>query len=74
MKNLQKEFFRQNTKKLNKTAPFLDLRTGQIDTLLERTAYRSERWKNKVNAGWEKDKILNNFKEPKSMSVFSWKG
>ena len=74
MKNLQKEFFRQNSKKLNETAPFLDLRTGQIDTLLERTAYRSERWKNKVNAGWDKDKILNNFKEPKSMSVFSWKG
>jgi len=74
MKNLQKEFFRQNTKKLNETAPFLDLRTGQIDTLLERTAYRSERWKNKTNAGWEKDKILKNFKEPIPMTVFTWKG
>lgn len=74
MKNLQKEFFRQNTKRLNKTAPFLDLRIGQIDTLLERTAYRSERWKNKANAGWEKEKILENFRKPTSMSVFSWKG
>ena len=74
MKNLQKEFFRQNTKKLNETAPFLDLRTGQIDTLLERTAYRSERWRNKTNAGWEKDKILKNFKEPVPMTVFTWEG
>ena len=74
MKNLQKEFFRQNTKKINETAPFLDLRTGQIDTLLERTAYRSERWRNKTNAGWSKEKILKNFNEPASMTVFSWKG
>ena len=74
MKNLQKEFFRQNTKQINETAPFLDLRTGQIDTLLERTAYRSERWRNKTNAGWSKEKILKNFNEPASMTVFSWKG
>ena len=74
MKNLQKEFFRQNTNRYNKTAPFLDLRRGQIDTLLERTAYRSRRWKNKANAGWEKEKILENFRKPTSMSVFSWKG
>jgi len=74
MKNLQKEFFRQNTKQINETAPFLDLRTGQIDTLLERTAYRSERWRNKTNAGWSKDKILKNFNEPAPMTVFSWKG
>ena len=73
MKNLQKEFFRQNTKRYNKTAPFLDLRRGQIDTLLERTAYRSRRWKNKANAGWEKEKILENFIKPTSMSVFHGK-
>ena len=74
MKNLQKEFFAQNTYELNETAPFLELRLGQIDTLLERTAYRSERWRNKLNAGWEKDEILKNFLEPTSMNVFSWKG
>ncbi|MDG2371876.1 MAG: transglycosylase domain-containing protein [Flavobacteriaceae bacterium] len=74
MKNLQKEFFRQNTKELNETAPFLDLRTGQIDTLLERTAYRSERWRNKTNAGWEKDEILKNFQKPVPMTVFTWEG
>ena len=33
MENLQKEFFLQNTEELNPTAPFLDLREGEIDTL-----------------------------------------
>ena len=41
VKNLQKEFFRQNSKRANPTAPFLDLRSGEIDTLMERTAYRT---------------------------------
>ena len=40
MTNLQKEFFNQNTEKINPTAPFLNLREGEIDTLLERTARR----------------------------------
>ena len=74
MKNLQKEFFIQNSLSNNKTAPFLELREGQIDTLMERSAYRSERWRNKVNSGWEKDKILSNFNEPTEMTVFSWNG
>ena len=30
----------QNTEEENPTAPFLDLRDGEIDTLLQRTAYR----------------------------------
>ena len=34
MRNLQKEFFAQNTEELNPTAPFLELREGEIDTLL----------------------------------------
>lgn len=74
MKNLQKEFFIQNRPSNNETAPFLELREGQIDTLMERSAYRSERWRNKVNSGWDKDKILLNFTEPTEMSVFSWRG
>ena len=34
MKNLQEEFFKQNTKELNPTAPFLELREGEIDLSL----------------------------------------
>ena len=74
MKNLQDEFFNQNTKTINSKAPFLDLRDGEIDTLLERTAYRSERWRKMRNAGFEKEAILASFYKKNSMQVFSWKG
>ncbi len=74
MKNLQKEFFLQNRRRVNPTAPFLDLREGQIDTLLERTARRSERWRQKKAAGLDDAAILKDFKTPTSMQVFSWKG
>ena len=74
MRNLQKEFFAQNTKELNPTAPFLELREGEIDTLLERTAYRTERWRKMKMAGFEKDEILASFEKKVPMRVFSWKG
>ena len=74
MKNLQREFFLQNTKELNPTAPFLDLREGQVDTLLKLTAKRSERWRKRRVAGWEEEKIWEDFQKPVEMKVFSWKG
>ena len=74
MKNLQKEIFLQNTEELNSTAPFLDLREGEIDTLLTRTAYRSERWRKGKVAGVEEDALLESFFKPVPMQVFSWKG
>tara|TARA_B100001175_G_C19514504_1_gene646318 strand:- start:2462 stop:4792 length:2331 start_codon:yes stop_codon:yes gene_type:complete len=74
MKNLQKEFFLQNTKELNPTAPFLDLRKGEIDTLLIRTAYRSERWRKGKVAGMDEESLLESFFKPVFMQVFSWKG
>ncbi len=74
MKNLQAEFFRQNTKELNPIAPFLELREGEIDTLLERTARRSERWRAMRASGKEEEEIWASFKVPSPMTVFSWKG
>ena len=74
MKNLQNEFFNQNMKTRNPTAPFLDLRDGEIDTLLERAAYRTERWRKMRNAGVEKEAILASFHKKTSMQVFSWRG
>ena len=74
MKNLQKEFFLQNTQELNPTAPFLDLREGEIDTLLTRTAYRSERWRKGKVAGMDEAALLESFFKPVPMQVFSWKG
>ena len=74
MKNLQKEFFRQNTKRQNPTAPFLDLRPGEIDTLLTRTAHRSERWRKGKLAGMDEEALLKSFSKPVPMQVFSWRG
>ena len=74
MKNLQEEFFKQNTKDLNPTAPFLELREGEIDTLLERSARRSERWRAMRASGKGEEDIWASFKVPTPMTVFSWKG
>ncbi len=74
MKNLQKEFFRQNSKRQNPSAPFLDLRKVEIDTLLIRTAYRSERWRKMKLAGIDEKTILASFYKKEPMQVFSWKG
>lgn len=74
MKNLQTEFFIQNTPSLNPTAPFLELREGQIDTLLERSARRSERWRAMRASGKDEESIWASFQEPTPMTVFSWKG
>jgi len=74
MKNLQEEFFKQNSRRANPTAPFLDLRKGEIDTLMERTAYRTERWRKMKLAGIAESEILASFYEKVPMRVFSWKG
>ena len=74
MKNLQQEFFLQNNEEKNPTAPFLDLRDGEIDTLLQRTAYRSERWRKMKLAGISEEEILSSFNREVPMRVFSWKG
>ena len=74
MSNLQKEFFLQNTPKLNPTAPFLDLREGEIDTLLQNTVRRSERWRKMRVAEKDEETIWASFKKPVPMEVFSWKG
>ena len=74
MKKLQDEFFKQNTPTLNPTAPFLELREGEIDTLLERSARRSERWRALRVSGKDEESIWATFKQPTPMTVFSWKG
>jgi len=74
MKNLQREFSKQNTRRANPTAPFLDLRSGEIDTLMLRTAYRSERWRKMKLAGFEEEEIKKVFKVKVPMRVFNWKG
>ena len=74
MANLQEEFFLQNTPTENPTAPFLDLREGEIDTLLQNKARRSERWRKMRTSGKDEDAIWASFQKPVEMEVFSWKG
>ena len=74
MANLQKEFFLQNTPEANPTAPFLDLREGEIDTLLQNKARRSERWRKMRASGKDEEAIWASFQKPVEMEVFSWKG
>ena len=74
MKNLQREFFIQNSEEENPTAPFLDLREGEIDTLLERSMLRTERWRKMKIAGIPEEDIVASFSIEVPMKVFSWKG
>ena len=74
MVNLQKEFFLQNEIELNPTAPFIDLREGQIDTLLNNSIRRSERWRKMKNNGIDEKAILEAFETKKQMTIYSLKG
>ena len=49
MKNLQKEFFRQND--TLSTAPFRDLEEDEEEAIMKRTMRRSERWRKMRLAG-----------------------
>jgi penicillin-binding protein 1A len=74
MPRLQAEFFHQNTPKRNRTAPFLDLTRGAIDTLMQVSIKRSERWRHmKYDLKKPEEEIYKSFDEPTEMSIFSWK-
>jgi len=74
MPRLQAEFFNQNTPKRNRTAPFLDLTLGGVDTLLRAGMRRGERWRVMKAAGASNKEIEEAFDKPIKMRVFSWKG
>ncbi len=74
MPKLQAEFFHQNTKRRNPTAPFLDLTYGAIDTLMDVSIRRSERWRHmKYDLKKSNEEIIKSFEVEKQMSIFSWK-
>jgi penicillin-binding protein 1A len=72
MKNLQAEFFHQNTPKRNPTAPFLDLTKGAIDTIMDRAMRNSERWRHYKREGLSEKEIKATFHEKTEMTVFDW--
>ena len=75
MPRLQKEFFEQNLILDDSIAPFRELTSGAVDTLLRISMRRSERWrKMKYDLKKKNEDIENSFFEPVNMTVFSWDG
>src|SRR5690606_13356142 len=72
MKNLQAEFFHQNTPDRNPTAPFLDLTKGAIDTIMERAMKNSPRWRYLKREGMSEKEIEATFHKKTEMTVFDW--
>ncbi|MEZ2413790.1 penicillin-binding protein 1A [Muriicola sp. E247] len=72
MKNLQAEFFNQNTPKRNPTTPFLDLERQEINRIMERAMKNSDRWKKMKAAGKTEEEIRQSFNEKTEMTVFDW--
>ncbi|WP_026754339.1 penicillin-binding protein 1A [Sediminibacter sp. Hel_I_10] len=72
MPRLQAEFDNQNTPDRNKTAPFLELSTSEIDDLLNRGMERSERWRVMKLEGKSNKEIRDSFQKPTQMTVFAW--
>ncbi len=72
MSNLQKVFFEESKK--NKTAPFRDLDTEQIDGIYNRAMKSSERWRLMKEQGKSTEEITRSFKVKTRMQIFDWKG
>ncbi|WP_299063014.1 transglycosylase domain-containing protein [uncultured Polaribacter sp.] len=72
MSNLQSYFFKEQ--KNNKTAPFYDIETAQINGIIERAKKNSDRYKRLKKYGKSKKYIDKVFNTKTKMSVFSWKG
>ncbi len=75
MPRLQKEFFEQNKTLDDSIAPFRELTSGAVDTLLRISMRRSERWrKMKYDLKKDNEEIENSFFKPVDMTIFSWGG
>ena len=72
MKNLQKEFDKQNKK--NKTAPFRDVTKKEIKKIIETSMRRSDRWRIMKKQGKSDKEIIKSFDIKRPMTVFSWTG
>lgn len=72
IKNLQKEFDRQN--KNNKTAPFRDVTLEERNDLIRDAMRRSERWRIMKEQGKSNEEILASFEQKTPMEIFTWNG
>lgn len=72
MKNLQAEFFVQNTPQRNPTTPFVDLERSEIELIMERAMKNSERWRAMKRVGTPEEEIRESFRQKTEMTVFDW--
>ena len=72
MKNLQAEFFHQNTPDRNPTAPFLELDKPEIDRSIEKAIKSSDRWRMMKKEGKSEKEIRESFTKKTGMTVFDW--
>ncbi|MCF6307886.1 MAG: transglycosylase domain-containing protein [Flavobacteriaceae bacterium] len=72
MRNLQKEFDRQNKK--NKLAPFRDVTKLEIDQILKSAMKRSDRWRKMKKQGKSNKEIEKSFHIKTKMRIFAWSG
>jgi len=73
MKNLQTEFFIQNTPERNKTTPFLDVDKSEVDAIMESAVKTSDRWRRMKKEGKSEKVIRESFNKKREMTVFDWK-
>lgn len=72
-KDLQPAFTQAQKKK--KQAPFsIDLRPGEVDTILMRAMHQTDRYRLLKKEGMKEAEIRKNFNTPVEMRVFSWNG
>ncbi len=74
MSRLQQQFSLQNTPNRNPTAPFLELSKSEVEDLMNTSMRRSERWRVLKKNGLKESEIMQTFKEPIPMRIFSWNG
>ena len=74
MSRLQKQFSLQNTPERNPTAPFVELSKTEVQDLMNTSMRRSERWRVLKRNGLKESEIIQTFKEPIPMRIFSWNG
>ena len=72
MKNLQAEFFHQNTPERNPTTPFRDLTSEEVNRIMERAIRTSERWRKMKEEGKSEEAIRESFNRKTEMTVFDW--
>ncbi len=71
--NLQKAFFRE--KKGRSRAPFSNnISSEQYNNIINREIRNSERYRVLKHGGMSKDSIMQSFKTPTQMEVFTWQG